>query len=202
MKEKLYLKYPLLVEGKYDRQLIKNIISSPVITTDGFGFFKNEEKKKLLKKLSSENGLIILTDSDKAGFFIRNKVKQFCGGNIINLYIPKIEGKEKRKKQPSKEGLLGVEGMESKLLYELFEPYSAETQKADEAYRERPLTKADFYAMGLSGCAEAEKKRDALAEKLGLPDGMSANALLEALNLLPLSDEINKLLERLTKEKS
>ena len=124
MQEKLDLKYPIVVEGRYDKAKVSMVISSPIIALDGFSVFNNSEKKELLKRLALEKGLIILTDSDRAGNFIRGKLKGFLSGKVYNVYAPEIVGKERRKKKASSDGLLGVEGMELSVLRELLLPFS------------------------------------------------------------------------------
>ena len=181
--EKLDLKYPVIVEGKYDKIALDAIVSSPVIVLNGFSVFNNSEKKLLIKRLCA-GGAILMTDSDKAGMFIRGKLKgYFADIRLYNVYIPQIEGKEKRKNKPSADGLLGVEGIDKKLLYSLLLPYAADTEKPAP---KRIYTKADMYELGLSGKKDSKEKRDQTATRFGLPCGMTANALLEAINLLGL----------------
>jgi len=180
--EKLNISYPILVEGKYDRVAILGIANATVITTNGFGVFKSTEKKALIKALTRERPLIILTDSDKAGAMIRSHIKSFIPKDrIISLYIPQIKGKEKRKSAPSAEGTLGVEGMKAEVLVSLLKPYSedAPLKSSDD-----PITKTDFFNDGLSGGKNSTELRDSLAVQFDLPCGMTANALLEALNIL------------------
>lgn len=179
----------MLVEGKYDKIKLENIIDANIITTSGFSIFNNEEKIALLRRLSEKNGIIILTDSDPAGFFLRNKIKGMLpkNGNIIHLYIPSEKGKEKRKKEYSKAGLLGVEGIENEKLWGIFKKYE---NCADNISKNgNTINKAYLYEIGLSGKEGSEAKRDAAAVKLGLPRGMSSNAFLEALNMLGVEKE-------------
>jgi ribonuclease M5 len=180
---KLKIPYPVIVEGKYDRLRLISVIEAQIITTEGFGIFKKNEKAALVRALAANSRIIVLTDSDGAGKVIRSHISQLVpSGRLIQLYIPKIEGKERRKAVPSAEGTLGVEGMETGLLRKLFEPYSDPAAVA--ALAENPLSKTDFYIDGLSGGAGSAAKRDALASALGLPEGMSANALLSALRMI------------------
>ncbi|HBL84059.1 MAG: hypothetical protein A2Y17_12405 [Clostridiales bacterium GWF2_38_85] len=179
--EKLMLKYPIIVEGKYDKIKLSSSVASPIITTDGFSVFNNDEKKKLLKKLSDDNGIIILTDSDKAGFFIRSKLKSYISGNIINIYIPQIKGKEKRKTAPGKDGLLGVEGIDTEYLKKILHEYITGSESTADKIK---INKKNFYEDGLSGKANSSYLRNKLSEALDLPLNMTANALLEAINLL------------------
>ena len=185
--EKIKISLPIIVEGKYDKIKLDSILDAKVITTGGFGIFNNAEKKALIKRLC-ENGVILLCDSDGAGKVIRAHIKSLLPPEkVINLYIPKIEGKEKRKREGSKEGTLGVEGMDAKLLRDLFCKYA----DASTAPRE-PITKQDFYLCGLSGGENSAAKRDALAALYDLPSGMTANALLDALNILSSLEEFEE----------
>lgn len=179
--EKLKLRYPVIVEGKYDKITLSNVVSSAIIVLNGFSVFKNEEKRALIKKLC-ENGAILLTDSDKAGSFIRAKLKgYFKDLTLYNVYVPQIEGREKRKKKDSADGLLGVEGMETSVLRDLLSKFKADDCGGNETIR---YTKSDMYALGLSGKKNSGENRDRIAEKAGLPKGMTPNAFLEAVNLL------------------
>ena len=193
--ERIRIPYPVLVEGKYDRLRLLSVIEADIYMTDGFGIFKREEKRMLLRALAEKTKIIVLTDSDGAGKVIRSHISSLVPKDrLIQLYIPKIVGKEKRKAAPSAEGTLGVEGMERQLLRELFEPYvDAEAVAALEA---NPLSKIDFYVDGLSGGEGSAEKRDALAAKVGLPDGMTANALLAALRVICSYEEYLELVGR------
>ena len=192
--EKLKIPYPIVVEGKYDRLRLICVCDAQIITTDGFGIFKKHEKLALLRKLSSISPIIVLTDSDGAGKLIRSHLSSAIPKDkLIQLYIPKIEGKEKRKAAPSAEGTLGVEGMEQKLLYDLLAPFEDGERVALAA--ENKLSKVDFYNDGLSGGENSTRMRDALAKKLDLPTGMSANALLAALKMLISYDEYTLLIK-------
>lgn len=185
--EKIKVSLPVIVEGKYDKIKLDSILDTKVITTGGFGIFNSDEKKALIKRLC-ENGVILLCDSDGAGKVIRAYIKSFLPPEkVINLYIPKIEGKEKRKKEGSKEGTLGVEGMEADLLRDLFRKYA----DASAAAR-TPITKRDLYLHGLSGGEDSAAKRDALATIYALPSGMTANALLDALNIVSSLEEFEE----------
>ena len=195
MRKKLSIPYPIIVEGKYDRLRLIEICSADIITTDGFSIFKKNERLALLKKLSERTPIILLTDSDGAGKLIRSHITSAIPRDrLIQLYIPKIEGKEKRKDNPSAEGTLGVEGMEFDLLYELLSPF--EDENAYLTQLQNPLSKTDFYIDGLSGGDNSAQKRAELAKKLGLPDDMTANALLAALKILITYEEYLKLVGR------
>lgn len=183
LQRKLQIPYPVVVEGKYDRLRLLDVMDGQILTTDGFGLFKKKEKLALLRALAAKSPIIVLTDSDGAGKVIRSHITSAIPTDrLIQLYVPRIAGKEKRKSEPSAEGTLGVEGMEQQLLYRLLAPYedSATVQRAAD----HPLCKADFYEDGLTGQPGSVERRDALAQKLGLPTGMTPNALLSALRLL------------------
>ena len=159
--------------------------NATVIATDGFGIFKKEETAKLIKKLAQSRGVIVLTDSDSAGMMIRNHIKNSAAGaNVINVYTPQIKGKERRKRVPSKEGYLGVEGMDAETLISALSPFADGCAKPKMA-----LNKADFYALGLSGREESAAKRSELSKALDLPMGLSASALIEAINLTVTPEE-------------
>lgn len=179
--EKLKISQVVLVEGKYDKIKVDSVVDATILTTDGFGIFKEKEKTALLRRLAAERGLIVVTDSDGAGLVIRNYITSILPkSQVTHLYIPQIKGKEVRKAIPSKEGTLGVEGMEADLLRGLFEPFAVgRTAPEWEA-----VTKYDLYADGLSGGAGSEARRQALAKAIDLPSGLSSNALIEAINLL------------------
>ncbi len=201
--EKLNIPYPIIVEGKYDRLRLLSVINAKIYTTEGFGVFSKNELIKLMRALSEKTPIIVLTDSDGAGALIRSHItSSLPKEKLIQLYIPQIKGKEKRKKEPSKAGTLGVEGMERELLTSIFLPYAAESasqENCSDAYTrslENPLSKADFYRDGLSGREDSSAKRDALAKKLDLPCGMTANALLAALKLLVSYEEYLHLVSR------
>lgn len=186
----------LVVEGKYDQMKLTPLVDGLILRTDGFRLFRDREKCALLKKLADTVGLIVLTDSDVAGFQIRNYIKSVVGSdqNIRHLYIPQVKGKERRKRTPSKEGTLGVEGMTETLLRELLESVSAGTVQQSTR---KPITKLDFYEDGLSGGQDSAAHRAALLKLLDLPPYLSANALLELLNALYSYEEYQNLLEQL-----
>ena len=188
LERKLNIAYPIIVEGKYDRLRVLSVCDATVLTTDGFGIFKKQEKLSLFRSLGEKTPVIILTDSDGAGKLIRSHLTcTIPKERLIQLYIPQIEGKEKRKKAPSAEGTLGVEGMERKLLFELLSPF--EDKAAIARVSENPLSKTDLYIDGFTGGADSARKRDALAVSLGLPRGMTPNALLAALKILLTYEE-------------
>ena len=172
---------PVIVEGKYDKIKLDSIIDAPIITCNGFRIFKNNEKRALLRALSEKSKLIVVADSDHAGMLIRSHISGIIPKDrIINLYTPQIEGKEKRKDKPSKEGYVGVEGVDADILRKIFEPYASGYTETDR----KKITKTDLYALGLSGTDNAADRRADICVKLGLPRDISANAMLEAVNLL------------------
>ena len=180
MREKLRVSLPVIVEGKYDKNTLSQVLDATILTTGGFSVFNSKEKQALLRRLCKD-GAIVLTDSDGGGRQIRAFLSSILPKEAIHpLYIPEIQGKEHRKSAPSKSGTLGVEGMDADLLYDLFLPLS------DGAPREKgePITKTDFYFLGLTGKDNASERRDALAVSLSLPRGMGAGPLLAAVNLL------------------
>lgn len=206
MENKLHLLYPVVVEGKYDRLRILAVADGRVYTTDGFSLFNKKEKLSVLRAISAKTPIIVLTDSDGAGKLIRSHITSALPKEkIIQLYIPQIKGKERRKVSPSKEGTLGVEGMETKLLYDLLLPFSVEggtdgdKTGGSPAYTralENPLSKVDFFVDGLSGGEDSASKRDILAARFGLPSGMTANALISALKLIASYEEYLEAVER------
>jgi ribonuclease M5 len=185
----MVIKYPIIVEGKYDKIKLDSILSAKIITTDGFGIFNNKEKLSLIRQLALKDKIILLTDSDGGGHLIRSHIKTAIPNDkLINLYIPRIEGKEKRKDAPSKEGVLGVEGIDANKLREMLRPYS------DEGIEKQTgeITKADFYALGLSGRDDSKALREKVLKKLGFPTNMSPNAMLQAINILYSKEEFEK----------
>ncbi len=184
--EKIKLSIPVIVEGKYDKIALSSVVDGQIITTDGFGIFNNAEKRALIKRLS-ERGVIVLCDSDSAGGVIRAHLSGIVKKELVySLYVPQIKGKEKRKQKSSAEGYLGVEGVGADVLRETLESFIRLHPQAvlGEGILGEAITKADFYALGLSGGEGSSAKRDALAAEVGLPVGMTANALLSALNYL------------------
>lgn len=204
--EKLKIPYPIVVEGKYDVMKLRRICDGLIIKTDGFGIFKRGELASLIRTLAAATPIIVLTDSDGGGRVIRSHVSALIPRDrLIQLYTPRIEGKEKRKPEPSREGYLGVEGMTDELLYGLLLPLSENSDCNDsnsdaaarfERISKNPLSKTDLYIDGLTGARDSSKKRDELAEKLGLPCGMSSNALLAALRVITTYEEYLRLVGR------
>lgn len=181
--DKLHIDRPIIVEGKYDKITLSAVLDAHIITTDGFSIFNRTEQMALIRRLARESGIIVLTDSDGAGKLIRSHISSALPKEqVIHLYIPSIEGKERRKKVGGAEGLLGVEGMEAERIRSIFAPFA--THGCPQTQKGRPVEKRDFYADGLSGGAGASERRERLAKAFDLPRGMTANALLEAINLL------------------
>ncbi len=197
--------YPIVVEGKYDKIRLASITNAPVITTDGFGLFHNKKKLAYLRSLCDSLGaIIILTDSDGAGLLIRSYLRTALGEGrqIYNVYIPQVEGKERRKAAPSKAGYLGVEGIDSDELRRILSDFlaaalgggSACGDASDAAGTAVHFTKAELYAAGMSGCDGAAERRMRLCEFLGLPTDISAGALAEAIDLLRARDRFEEFL--------
>ena len=175
----------IVVEGRYDKNALKQAVEATVVETGGFGVFKDGEKLALLRRLAEERGLILLTDSDGAGFVIRNFLKgAIPPDRLKQAYIPDIRGKERRKAAPGKEGKLGVEGMSPAVLLRALERAGATFEDGPAAGDRAPITKGDFYALGLTGGRDSAARRAALLKALELPERMTANALLEAVNVL------------------
>lgn len=195
MEEKLNLKYPVVVEGRYDKAKVSLVVSSPIIALDGFSVFNNVEKQQLLKKLSRENGIILLTDSDRAGNFIRSKLKGIIKGSIFNVYAPSVLGKERRKKTPSADGLLGVEGIDKNAIRELLAPF-----QGDCVGRGANISKIRFFEDGFSGSENSSARRKLLAKHLALPETLTSKALLEAINLIVTEEEYNSALKKVNNE--
>lgn len=184
--DKQKLRQAIVVEGKYDQNTLRQIVDTAIFTTNGFADMKDPALLRLLQQAAQTTGLIILTDSDGAGFLIRNTLKSALPETgVLHAYIPDLPGKEKRKAAPGKEGLLGVEGMRPEILLKALRNAGAEFADGSTPPPARePITKQDLFALGLSGGPESAKKRAALLKALSLPAHMSANALLQALNVL------------------
>lgn len=180
----LHIREAIVVEGRYDKNTLSQVVDTLILETGGFQIFKDPEQMALLQRAAERRGLIILTDADGAGFVIRNRIKGTIPAQYLkHAYIPDVYGKERRKRQPGKEGKLGVEGMPPAVLEQVLRRAGATFLEEDARSRERPrLTKADLFAAGLSGGAGSAEKRRALLKKLELPEHMSANALLAVLN--------------------
>ena len=181
---------PVIVEGKYDKITLENIVDALIITTDGFGIFKNKEKCDLIRQLAKKNGVIIMTDSDSAGAVIRSYIKKIVSDcEIINVYVPELNGKEKRKDKPSKSGLLGVEGMTPEIIENALKKSGVFSVKTEER---RKITKADMFAFGLSGREDSKERRKNFLKYLGLPQTLSSSAMLDVLNNMLTFEEFTK----------
>ena len=189
------IKEAMLVEGRYDKNTLSQIVDTVIFECSGFGIFKNKEQMDLLRKVAQKRGLIVFTDSDGAGFVIRNHVKSAIDNAYLkHAYIPDVYGKERRKAAPGKEGKIGVEGMSADVLVDAL--CRAGATVADGAVPSSGgITKQDMVELGLSGGKDSAAKRLELLKKLGLPERMSANAMLQALNVMYTKDELVKLLE-------
>ncbi len=188
---------PIIVEGKYDIIKLSNLIDGLIIKTDGFGIFKDKEKQKLLRRFAKEKGIIVLTDSDSAGFLIRNFIKSTVPEDkITHVYVPDIYGKEKRKTEKSKEGKLGVEGIEEQILLESFKKAGVFCCESESTER-RLITNLDLYEWGLSGRDNSKEKRARLLKKLDLPERMSTSSIVKILNTFVTYEEFIKAVKEL-----
>lgn len=187
---------PVIVEGKYDVIKLSNIIDGIIIKTDGFGIFKNKEKQKLLRSLAREKGIIVLTDSDGAGFVIRNFISSIVPADkITHVYIPDVFGKEKRKAEASAEGKLGVEGIKESVLLEAFEKAGVTASLTNE--KRRLITPLDLFENGLSGRPNSAEKRKKLLKRLSLPEHLSSSSLIKILNTFVTFEEFEKTVKEL-----
>ena len=194
------IKEVIVVEGRYDKNTLSQVVDATVVTLGGFSVFNDKEKLAFLRRLAEKQGLIVLTDSDGAGFVIRNYLKgALPKDKVKQAYIPDVHGKERRKRHAGKEGKLGVEGMRPEVLLEALRRAGATfLDEAEEpAPAKEPITKADLFVWGLTGGTDSAARRQALLKRLDLPEHLTANGLLEALNLLYSRDEVAALLETL-----
>ena len=191
------IKEVIVVEGRYDKNTLTQVVDATVVTLGGFAVFNDKEKVAFLRRLAAERGLIVLTDSDGAGFVIRNYLKALPKEQVKQAYIPDIHGKEKRKRAPGKEGKLGVEGMKPEVILEALRRAGATflDETAEPAAEKTPITKADLMEWGLAGGAGSSQRRQALLRRLELPEHLTANGMLEALNLLTDREELAELLQ-------
>lgn len=191
----LKIKEAVIVEGRYDKIKLSNILDALIIETNGFGIYKDKQKLKFIKRLANERGIIVLTDSDHSGFQIRNYIAAGVPKNKIkHIYIPDIYGKEKRKKAPSKEGKLGVEGMNEEVLLELFNKANI---NAENVIIKNPVTNFDLYDLGFSGVSDAKQNKKKLLTALDLPEFLSINALLSYINSSMTREEFLLLCEKI-----
>ena len=191
------IKEAILVEGRYDKNTLSQIVDAPILETSGFGIFKDKKQMVLLRQVAEKRGLIVFTDADGAGFVIRNHVKSAIPGKFLkHAYTPDIFGKERRKDKAGKEGKLGVEGMKPEIILEALRKAGA-TIEGEKPSASNAITKQDLMELGLSGGADASAKRLALLKKLNLPEHMSANAMLQALNLLYSLEELERIVSEI-----
>ena len=184
----LNIKEAIIVEGKYDKMQLEKVCDAPIFTTEGFRIFKDAQRRDFLIKLAKKRGILILTDSDRAGFMIRNYIKGLSGiENVRHAYIPEIFGKERRKTAPSKEGKLGVEGIDTQKLEEVLLKYCSEKKECDK------ITKADLYTAGLYGNENSADARAQLCHKLSIPTKISTTSFTDALNALLTKEEFYEL---------
>lgn len=187
------LEQAVIVEGKYDKITLENVIDALIIPTDGFSVFKDEEKRKLIRRLAADKGIIVMTDSDSAGALIRAHIKSIAPyGKITNVYIPCLKGKERRKTRQSKEGLLGVEGMKPEVILSVLNRSGVICQSTDKP-RHR-ITKTDLYKFGLSGTEGSAQRRRKLLKDISLPENLSPNAMLDILNTFYSYQEFEKVI--------
>ncbi len=192
------IRQAIVVEGRYDKNTLSQIVDAPILETNGFGILKDKAQLSLLRRVAQQRGLIIFTDSDGAGFVIRNFLKGAIDNSLLkHAYIPDIPGKERRKSAPGKEGKLGVEGMTPEVILDCLRRAGATIEGEESAAPAATITKQDLMELGLSGGPDSSQKRLQLLKKLELPEHMSANAMLQALNLLYTRDQLAELLRKL-----
>ena len=192
MSEKIKISQAVIVEGKYDKIRLSSIIDAFIVETNGFGIFKDKEKLGFIKKLATERGLVVITDSDHAGFMIRNYIGSGVPKDrIVNVYIPDVYGKEKRKAEPSKEGKLGVEGMDRRILVNAFKNANLDFTQSEN---DNPVTNYDLFEAGLSGTPNAKQKKKALLKALNLPEYLSTNSMLTYINSSMTKEDFFKII--------
>ena len=190
------IKEAIVVEGRYDKNTLSQIVDAPIFETSGFGIMKDKAQLALLRRVAKVRGLIVFTDSDGAGFVIRNYLKSAISPQLLkHAYIPDIPGKERRKAAPGKEGKLGVEGMTPEVILNCLKRSGATFEEVQLRSHREQITKQDLFELGLSGGPDSQAKRLALLKKLELPAHMSANAMLQAINLLYSREEFYTLME-------
>lgn len=188
------IKEVIVVEGRYDKNTLSQVVDAAIIETSGFGIFNNTQKQKLLRTMAEARGLIVLTDSDGAGFVIRNFIKSCVDPSLVkHAYIPDVPGKERRKSSPSKEGKLGVEGMRANVLLDALIRAGATMDSEENDRGAARITKADMYAKGLSGREGSARRRAELIKKLDLPEHITADGLLDVLNAIMSREEFMEL---------
>lgn len=192
------IKEAIVVEGRYDKAALASLVDTVILDTAGFGIFSDREKLALLRRLAEARGLVILTDSDGGGFVIRNFLKSAIDGKYVkHAYIPDVYGKERRKRAPGKEGKLGVEGMKPEVLLEVLRRAGVELDVPPEQKTEEPITKAELFALGLTGRTDSAARRACVLKALSLPERLTTNALLDVLNVLTTRRELLDILEKM-----
>lgn len=194
----LHIEQAIIVEGKYDKIKLSSIVDAVILVTDGFRIFKDEEKMSVIRYYAETTGVLILTDSDSAGFKIRNYLKGSVGGKVTNVYIPDVFGKERRKVHPSKEGKLGVEGIDPDVIIDAFRKAGVLFSERDE--KKEKITRLDLYTDGLSGGENSSQKRRKLLKTIGLPELLTTTGMLEILNTMFTVEEYRELIEKINKE--
>lgn len=202
MRERMRIREVIVVEGRYDKNTLSQVVEAAIIPLDGFGIFHNREKQALLRRMAARRGLIVLTDSDGAGLVLRNRLRSLIPAHQLkHAYIPEIPGRERRKRRGGKAGTLGVEGMSPPILMESLRRAGATfLDGTAPPANDPPLTKADFVEWGLSGGTGSARRREALLRRLDLPRNLSANAMVQALGMLYSRQELAALLETLPDE--
>lgn len=192
------IRQAIVVEGRYDKNTLSQIVDAPILETSGFGIMNNRENLKLLRRVAQERGLIVFTDSDGAGFVIRNYLKSAIEPKyLLHAYIPDVYGKEKRKSASGKEGKLGVEGMPPEVILDCLRRCGATFEDEKSSVYKEQITKLDLFNMGFSGNPDSRAKRQKLLKMLDFPEHMSSNAMLQALNLLYTKDEFYRIADLL-----
>lgn len=194
--DKPRIKEAIVVEGRYDKNTLSQVVDATILETAGFGIFKDSERLSLLRRIAQKQGLIVLTDSDGAGFVIRNYLKGAVDPSLVkHAYIPDREGKERRKRTPGKEGKLGVEGMRPEILLDVLRKAGATFLGENMPASHTKLTKADLFALGLTGRPDSRERRAVLLKQLDLPEHLTSNALLEVLSVLYTKEELEQFLQ-------
>lgn len=194
----LKIKEAIIVEGRYDKIKLKNLVDTTIIETNGFRVFSDKEKQLLIRKIAQTRGILVFTDSDSAGFVIRNFLRGAVDkSKIKHCYIPQINGKEKRKAHSSKEGFLGVEGVSDEVIIDAIRKSGATIIGEESQAQSGEITKSDLYRLGLTGRENSEKLRKALLKKLGMPSYLTTNAMLSAINCLYSLEELKNIVENL-----
>lgn len=195
------IKQAVIVEGKYDKIKLESILDTVIIATDGFGIFKDREKQLFIRTLAKKRGILVLTDSDSAGFVIRSFLSSIVPPeSVTHVYIPDVFGKEKRKAEPSKEGKLGVEGVSTKIILEALKKAGITASDLPDEAERRLVTKTDLYEDGICGKSNSLSKRQRLLKDLGLPEKTSANSMLKIINTFLSYDDYKQAVKNITEE--